>query len=165
MVSHSEVLRVFYYDPGTGIMTRRATVGNCGEVGAPVGTPNSDGHLVVRLHYKIYYVHRLAWFYMTGEWPRKLDHKNRIKSDNRWKNLREATNAENARNRNPASNNTTGHSGVGWFKQYGKWRSMIKVNGKSIFLGYFDSFSDAVAVRKLAEIRYFGDFAPIPAGT
>lgn len=43
---------------------------------------------------------RLAFLYMTGHWPEwDVDHKNRKRGDDRWKNLREATRSQNLRNR------------------------------------------------------------------
>lgn len=48
-------------------------------------------------HYK---ASRLAWLYMTGEWPKyEMDHINHVKDDNRWVNLRDVTPAENCANR------------------------------------------------------------------
>src|SRR5215467_12123212 len=47
-----------------------------------------------------YYAHILAWLWMTGEWPREeIDHIHNDPTDNRWKELREATHTENNRNK------------------------------------------------------------------
>ena len=35
-----------------------------------------------------------------------------------------------------------------------KWRAQIRVDGKRKHLGYFDTFDDAVAARKAAEIEH-----------
>lgn len=43
--------------------------------------------------------HRVAFFLMTGRWPEIIDHINRIKSDNRWSNLREVDYSQSSRNR------------------------------------------------------------------
>lgn len=53
-------------------------------------------------------------------------------------------------------NNTSGCTGVGYRADRGKWRAYIKFQRKDIFLGNFDSYEDAVAVRKIAEREYFG---------
>ena len=91
----------------------------------------------------------------------KIDHIHgrESRNDNRKYNLRIATNQENSINAGLKSNNTSGVTGVGWDKRYGKWQARIKKNYKSIHLGYFDAFEDAVNARKEAEEKYFGEFA------
>lgn len=91
----------------------------------------------------------------------KVDHIHgrQSRNDNRKYNLRIATNQENTMNAEIKSNNTSGVTGVGWDKRYGKWEARIKKDYKSIHLGYFDVFEDAVRARKEAEKKYFGEFA------
>jgi hypothetical protein len=87
---------------------------------------------------------RLAWFYMTGEWPADLvDHKNRARDDDRWENLRPATNAMNSQNQGMYKNNTSGFIGVSFHR--GRWRAHIRVNYKLIILGYYDTAEAAGA--------------------
>ena len=46
-----------------------------------------------------YVAHRLAWLYMTGEWPRhEIDQINLDRSDNRFCNLRPANRSQNSAN-------------------------------------------------------------------
>lgn len=159
IITQSLVKERFHYNPETGILTRRIAAPR-GPVGSAVGTPTSHGHLICRVKYRICYVHRLIWLYMTGEWPQQdIDHANGIPSDNRWNNLRVATREQNAQNRAPGRNNTSGHVGVHWFKQYGCWRAHIRANGKEHFLGHFDDKNAAIKVRLEAERRLFGNFA------
>ena len=56
-------------------------------------------------------------------------------------------------------NNTSGVKGVNFDKRLQQWRSRIGVNKKTIELGYFDKFEDAVKARKEAEEKYFGEFS------
>jgi hypothetical protein len=106
-----EVLKeVLAYDPATGIFTARKSHGSrkCGDV---VGSYDSDGYLKTNVKGKSYRLHRLAWFYMTGKWPADaLDHKNRVRDDNRFENLREATPRDNVHN--SVEPNATGLRGV-----------------------------------------------------
>ena len=81
------------------------------------------------------------------------------RNDNRKSNLRIATYSQNGMNRRLQSNNTSGVTGVCFYKPYNKWMSQIFVNKKNIKLGYFDNFDDAVAARKKAEGIYFGEFS------
>ena len=56
-------------------------------------------------------------------------------------------------------NNTSGVTGVDWSKKYQKWRARICVNKKEIHLGQFEEFDKAVAARKEAENKYFGEWS------
>lgn len=89
-------------------------------------------------------LHRIIWLYVYGEWPKNMiDHINRIKSDNRLINLREATNTENGQNREKQKNNTSGYKGVSWNKQAKKWETKIMINSKHKHLGLFENKEDA----------------------
>lgn len=93
-----------------------------------------------------------------GNWL--CDHKDQNPLNNRRANLRLATRAQNAQNKRIPSTNTSGVRGVTWAKHTSKWVAFIGVSGKQIHLGSFTDFDKAVAVRREAELRYFGDFAP-----
>lgn len=108
------LLAVIHYDPNTGIFTRIGLSGDRKDlIGKKAGGPSGDGYIRIAVDSRRYRAHRLAWFYMTGSWPaREIDHRNRIRSDNRWVNLREASSAINKHNRSPKSNNLVGLLGV-----------------------------------------------------
>jgi hypothetical protein len=89
----------------------------------------------------------------------EVDHRNGDILDNRRENLRLASRAENGCNRGAQRNNTSGHRGVSWHKQHQCWRAYIMINGKNIHLGLYDSFAEAIAGRRAAEAKYFGEFA------
>ncbi len=85
-----EFLRKWYhYYPETGAMIVRATGRIIGKVG------ESSGYTETRVGLHTYGIHRLAYLYMTDILPEMVDHKNRIRHDNRWDNLRAVTNAQN----------------------------------------------------------------------
>lgn len=52
-------------------------------------------------------------------------------------------------------NNTSGITGVYWNKERNKWKSIIQLNNKQKFLGYFDTKKEAIKARKDAEKNYF----------
>jgi len=100
---------------------------------------------------------------MTGEWPATtIDHKDRVRSNNRWSNLRLATKQQQQENRSRARNNTSGVTGVTRVR-YGKsfrWRAQFERkqpdgSRKTFYLGFFDDFELAEFVRSEAERKYF----------
>ena len=63
----------------------------------------------------LYYAHRVIWAICHGKWPTaQIDHINGDRHDNKIKNLRSVSNAENMRNRKTSEVNTTGVMGVYW---------------------------------------------------
>jgi hypothetical protein len=119
----------------------------------PAGTvagERSGPYTRIRLKGTHHYAHRLAFLYMQGALPTEgVDHINGNKADNRWSNLRPATNTVNGRNMKKARNNTSGVTGV--FLDRGKWRAQIKIDGKNLQLGSYTEISDAISARKSAE--------------
>lgn len=146
--------KYFQYCPHTGDFYRtllRDRWGNETPIMKKVGTLRDDGYLESMIFNKVYKNHRLAIFYMTGEWPDEVDHINGDRADNRIVNLRSVSKQENMKNRGRSKNNTSGASGITWFKQTGQWRVRINANGNRISLGLFDTIDEAVAARKGAE--------------
>lgn len=74
-------------------------------------------------------------------------------------NLRAATNQDNQHNKTMYSNNTSGFKGVSWHKHRQLWYAQIRLNGKTISLGYFSTREEAAARYDLAAHELFGDFA------
>ena len=107
---------------------------------------------------KVMKLHRFIMNCPSGMY---VDHINCNTLDNRRSNLRICTNAENGRNRRKNSNSTSGYKGVYWKKQYSKWTALICVNGKSIFLGYFDTPEKAYEAYVAASKKYHGEFGRI----
>jgi len=107
--------------------------------------------------------HRLAWLFMTGEMPPKgfeIDHVNGRRSDNRWANLRLVTRAQNNMNHGIQSNNKSGQPGVSYQRRRSNWTARIVVDRRTILLGDFANKDDAIAARRKAELKYFGEHAP-----
>src|ERR1700749_4202141 len=137
-----------HYDPNTGIFTWLLHEGSYSNVGVrnarfagrAAGHVNKNGYVVIAIDRVGYKAHRLAWLYMTGEYPsRKLDtdHKDGNRANNAWNNLPLGTRAENQWNRSKQVNNKTGRKGVCWHEASQYWVAQIKVNKKAIHLGCF----------------------------
>lgn len=138
-LSQTFLKSVLRYDPLDGSWTwlRREMASpqwNGHFAGKPAGSIDPDtGYLRIRIGKRLYYAHRLAWLYMTGEWPKiEVDHENTNRADCRWENLREATHAENNTNKPNRSDNTSGFKGVSFDKKSQKWVSDFRLNGKRI---------------------------------
>lgn len=121
-----------------------------------------DGYIQIKLYGRYYRAHHLAWLFSTGEWPDPsldVDHINRIRSDNRWQNLRYARRCQNNMNSAPRSDNKSGCKGVTLVKKTGKWDARIKFNGELRLLGVFSDLQDAIDARKSAERKLYGEFS------
>lgn len=71
-------------------------------------------------------------------------------------NCRWVTSSESSYNRRRSKNNLSGRTGVTWNKARELWLATIYINYKTIQLGAFDSFEDAVKAREEAEMNYWG---------
>jgi len=93
---------------------------------------------------------------MTGKFPKKnIDHSDRNKSNNAWKNLRELSCSGNSRNIGTTKRNHSGVVGICWIKSAGKWRATFRsVKAECDYIGQFDNFLDAVRARRKAELQY-----------
>lgn len=162
MPTAGEVRSFLQYDPDSGAFARTAPRGSI-QPGPLSPTPNSNGYLRVVIHKQSYYLHRLAWLWMTGTWPQQqIDHINGDRADNRWCNLREATHAENCLNTKLRSNNTSGTKGVSWHKLARKWKAEIHMNGVSRHIGVFADKGTATAAVIAARAELHGLFANQP---
>ncbi len=161
LITHAELCKQVDYDPETGVFTRKVHARNGATTGS-VSSATSNGHGYARMGIKRrrYYVHRLAWFYMTGDWPiDEIDHANRDRSDNRFDNLRLASRTQQMGNTPLSPKSTSGVRGVYWAVRQKKWRAYITKNDKTVDLGGFGSLEQAAQVRRAAAIDYFGSFA------
>lgn len=142
MATIDRVRELIDYDPLTGEFRsrkRRGWKSKCGSI--------SRGYLRIKIDGRSYLAHVLAWAIMTGKWPdREIDHRNRVKLDNRWENYRLATRLQNCNNRSLSRNSPSGVNGVTQLR--GKWR--VRLRGQ--FLGYFPTKEEAIKVAKRAQV-------------
>lgn len=147
------------YNPETGIFIWRVDRVRVRK-GEVAGKLTPWGYVEIGISGQRYQAHRLAFLYMTGAMPKDyVDHINLIRSDNKWSNLRNATNSQNQMNTSKRANNTSGFKGVSWHKPDGRWRVDIRIEGRKKFLGYFDSPADGYAAYCAAAIRNHGEYA------
>ena len=152
-ITQKELKDRYYYNPENGefhsLIRNYAT-------NKPAGHLDPQGYIRIGLLNKSYKAHRLAWLYMTGEWPKQqIDHKDRNKSNNSFINLREATNSQNMFNRKL---NTKQTSGVIWHKATGKWAVVISINKVRKHLGLFSDLELAELVAVEARSKHHKEF-------
>ena len=86
------------------------------------------------------------------------DHINGNRTDNRRENLRVIPASANRFNKGMNSRNKSGHTGVFWYERYKKYQVSIKARGKTVHLGYYEDYDEAVRVREEAEMQHFGEY-------
>jgi len=158
--------KLLTYDPITGIWTHNIFPAK-GLHKKEAGTILSDGYIGITLDKVRYLAHRLAYLFMKGRWPKyEIDHEDGVRSNNKWENLRAATDLDNSRNRKPHKNKRIPTKGVSPVSARGKKRknpyaAYITVNGKQIYLGVHPTIEAASAAYRTAATKYFGKFARI----
>jgi hypothetical protein len=149
--------------PATGIWVWRK-VYRKGLVGQLAGSINGDGYRLIQIDGRKYLSSRLAWLYMKGQWPlHTIDHINMIKDDDRWGNLRSATEQQQRGNRAVQKNNKLGRKGVSRVR--GKFYATIRAGGKRRCLGAFATVEEAHAAYCEAAREAFGEFFRGPASS
>ncbi len=145
------------YDPDSGQFTWRAARGRI-PAGAIAGATQSLGYRQIMIDGRRVLAGRLAWFYMTGDWPKQeIDHVNGVRGDDAFANLREATRSQN--NQNRRAYGRSGVKGAFWVQRQRKWRASMKLNGRVVTLGMFDTAEAAGAEYARAAAERYGKFA------
>lgn len=153
-MTQDELKRYISYDPHTGLITYLRSGKRAPQ------TPNAVGYLRASINGKRYTQHRLAWLYVTGAWPRAIDHANRDKTDNRFCNLRECSDSQNiwnSKGMNPDRRVLPLPKGV--YKNGSRYRAQIWAHRKAYHLGYFDCPMEAGRARERAAAELHGEFA------
>lgn len=152
------VRELFNYDPRSGCLTWKKTNSNRVKEGDRAGCAVGK-YRAVYIDGVRYVEHRVIWLFVTGVWPYdQIDHRNLDKHDNRWTNLREATNGLNQCNRRTYASNKCGVKGIRQTPN-GNWQARISLNKKTINLGTFTSKEKASSVVREAARRHHGEFA------
>jgi hypothetical protein len=101
----------------------------------------NKGYFVVKINGKMIKCHRIIGYaYLGLDITNKkdlIDHKNRIRNDNRVENLQISDHRKNQFNREI--------KGYSFVKSSGKYQSTIRINGKTKHLGYYDTPEEASA--------------------
>jgi len=138
MLTTKELKAVLDYAPDSGIFTWLVDSKRKPK-GSEAGSNHGNGYVRIVIDGVKYYAHRLAFLYMTGEFPTNIcDHINRDKSDNSWNNLRDVTYKINNNNRSPKNEALA----LVYKTPGGKWRAR---GSKKESLGNYDYYLQACA--------------------
>ncbi|ATM92202.1 hypothetical protein CRN78_17390 [Klebsiella aerogenes] len=129
-ITASQLREAVHYNPDTGRFTRRSN-------GTPMEHLCGSGYYCLNLFKRSRLAHRMAYYYMTGRLPEKVDHIDGNRLNNEWKNLREATHSENMWNTGMITTNASGVKGVHWHKKYKNGLLKLESTRKSIMLVHF----------------------------
>lgn len=163
MLTQERLRELMTYDPETGIFTynvRRGKNGKLSRKGGKVAGvfDGSVGYIRITIDSERFWSHRLAWFWMTGGWPKaKIDHEDTNGQNNKWSNLRDATQAQNGMNRGVSRINKVGLKGVVFYA--GKYCAYIGLNGETHYLGRFSCPAAAHFAYAIAADKMHGEFA------
>lgn len=143
------------YDPLTGVFTWLRPLAYIVKPGDIAGNVNLRGYRRISVLNKPYLEHRLAFLYMTGHWPaHNIDHINGVFADNRWCNLREATQQQNLRNRK-----CRGQSGIkNVYKEHNVWQVRFTINKVIVSYGSYKTIEEAEQRALQVRARLHGDF-------
>jgi HNH endonuclease len=148
------------YDPLTGSFRWLVNRQGPAKAGDAAGSVTGKGYIQIGIDGRLYLAHRLAFLYMTGEFPKNEgDHHDLCKSNNVWSNLRDATSRQNKGNQTVRVTNLLGVKGVSIEGK--KFVAKIRVNGKKKHLGTFTTVETASAAYAKAANDNFKEFARV----
>lgn len=165
-----KVRELFWYNKATGELIWQISPKWGVKIGDRAGSVHTDekGYKSRQIGYqrRIYPASHLIWAWMKGEWPKDtIDHRNNDATDDRWENLRSATQAEQMRNTRTFRTNSTGYKGVTRYvdprTRDGKhYRWQIMVDGKRYKSpDRFMTAEEAYADYLQNQFRFHGEFA------
>jgi hypothetical protein len=158
-ITHARLLEVLHYDSETGEFRWLEAVSRLVKPGDLAGRTSPGGYRHITIKGITYPAHQLAWFYMTGKWCRVVvDHRDCDPSNNRWDNLRRATQSQNCANRCRPKNNACGFKGVHLIPS-GRWRATVWKKGRKYDLGIFATPEEAHAAYMEKARKLYGEFA------
>lgn len=166
-LSAAAVREVLNYNPDTGLFSWKNDHGYRGmwKAGTRAGYLTKQGYIKIRVEKKNYFAHRLAWLLTYDKWPDGLlDHIDRVKTNNRIANLREACPLRNSHNTIlPNAKSTSGIRGVYFNKNLQKWQANISSNRKRMHLGLFKTKEEAQQAYLRAKMIYHPEYSgPTP---
>jgi hypothetical protein len=150
------------YAPDTGVVSWKTSPAKHIKPGARAGGIKRSGSGIYRVigfdnceEHATCYEHHVVYFLMTREWPVfQIDHRDGDGGNNKWENLRLATESQQRMNSRLSSRNRSGFKGVCYHKCAKKYHAQIGVNRQHINLGYFSTIEAAANAYEAAAKIY-----------
>lgn len=159
MITNKRLHYLLTYDLSSGVFRWKNPNRGKAMAGQIINGWMQGKYLSVGLDSQRYKLHRLAWFYVYGRWPKQIDHANGNRFDNRISNLRECTNSQNSANM--FGRGKSGLKGTYYEKRSKRYYALICKDYKRINLGTFDTKEEAHATYAKAAKKLFGEFARV----
>lgn len=152
-----ELREILTYDPDTGLFHWKKHR-NKNKIGQRAGAVSKgDGYRRIVINGTHFVEQRLAWLYVTGEWPIFIvDHDNEHRADNRFENLKDVSWSANNLKRKLHPRNTSGEKGVSLHKS-GRWRASLFFNGRQVYHKLFSTKEEAAAAYAEQRKQYHGN--------
>lgn len=161
-ITSDQLREVLEYCPSSGLFRWKKTNSRKVKVGQVAGTEGARGICInSTLFGKPMLAHRLAWLYVTGEFPARgmvIDHKDRNPYNNAFSNLRLCTQQQNTWNQGLKTVNKTGVKGVSLLAS-GRYHARIRTIEGIKLLGNFKTIEEAASAVQKARLEYHGEFA------
>lgn len=139
------------FDPSVGVFVWKNPQSNAVKAGEPAGVIAANGRRYINIGGEKHMGHRLAWFYIHGQWPAgDVKQPNGNYDDLREDNLVVQSRQQTASNRRVNASSKSGYPGITWSEGRQKWQVHITRDYKQVGLGYFANLSAAVEVRRVA---------------
>jgi len=162
MITQERLKELFTYAPD-GNLIWKVQKAKRTKIGSIAGWVNIDVHsqkyMNIEIDGKSYKLHRIIFMYHYGFVPKRIDHIDGNRMNNKIENLREATASQNAMNSSVRKNSKSGFKNVFLDKVSGKWRVQLKINGKNYSFGSYKDLELADLVAQEARSKYYGAFA------
>lgn len=158
LISQSKLKKLYDYNPKSGKLIYKINCPPKGLIGNEAGWINKRGYRKISINGNEFPAHKIVWLFMTGYYPKEdIDHIDRVRSNNAWKNLRLATRSNNLKNQGLKPNNKSGYKGV---TSRGNSHSVrLRVNKQRISFGPFCTAKEAAHFYDVQAIKYYGEFA------
>jgi hypothetical protein len=170
-MSVARLREVARYEPDTGHLIRLIKTGKRSIVGERMGglhvvrKPGREDryYRYITIDYLRAMEHRAVWAWMTGDWPPDgylVDHEDNDGTNNKWKNLRLVTPAQNTVRRGRLSTHKSSpYKGV--YSQLGMlpWFAQMTVDSRAIRIGSFGTAEEAKAAFDAEMRKQFGRYA------
>jgi hypothetical protein len=151
----AQVRMMLRYDPEVGRLKWRVGGKRRSQIAGSMGT---RGYRQISIDGRAIPEHVVIWALEHGAWPtHEIDHRDRDKLHNQPDNLRPATRSQQMGNSKRPTTNTSGFRGVE--RSGRKWRARIRVGGRLIGLGTFDTPEQAAAAYNAAAVEAWGEYA------